>query len=398
MPLDMAQFLRNSVSVDRYDSLRAASTEEAAKSAATEETGTLMGTGFVVEEDPIAELMDSMEELSFQFEEEESKNVGERKLGETRGKDNLYIRALENWMTILPDLPGDQFTKSLLNTLRQAKGRGELPSSRELLRSLSEGSADPSLQFAMLDILEQALADSETDFRSLIETARRELVSEKGEEIRAGINLASEVNARATTPEEMQDLRDVYRGEVLGFSTPQQCFRSIMGTRGAAGLQQTIDFLTAGCGVDLQSATPSKSPEELRRIMLDLQCVQVLKTVLDRMTGLEGRMEKQFGEHCLLNGEQMTGKIMDFTEFSFVGVEDIRSFISGCGIEKLLARMDFCRELTGVFRQLSSRLFSNEQDRLRLIDTAQEHLDGIVAEEYEQDDEEDDDEEKENRR
>ena len=143
----------------------------------------------------------------------------------------------------------------------------------------------------------------------------------------------------------------------------------------------------------MQSATPSKSPEELRRIMLDLQCVQVLKTVLDRMTGLEGRMETQFGEHCLLNGEQMTGKIMDFTEFSFVGVDDIRSFISGCGIEKLLARMDFCRELTGVFRQLSSRLFANEQDRIRLIDTAQEHLDGIVAEEYEQEDEDDEAEE-----
>ena len=34
------------------------------------------------------------------------------------------------------------------------------------------------------------------------------------------------------------------------------------------------------------SATPSKSPEELRRIVLDLQCVQVLKTVLDRMSQL----------------------------------------------------------------------------------------------------------------
>ncbi len=392
MPLDMAQFLRNSVSIDRYDALRS-STEATAKAASTGETGTLMGTGFVVENDPIAELMDSMEELSFQFEEQESKNVGERKLGETRGKDNPYIRALENWQKTLPDMPGEQFTRTLLAMLRQAKSTGQLPTPQELLRNLSEGSEDPSHQFAMLDILEQALADSETDFRSLIEAARKELVSQKGPEIRAGINLASEVNARATTPEEMQDLRDTYRGEILGFSTPQQCFRSIMGTRGAAGLQQTIDFLTAGCGVDLQSATPSKSPEELRRIMLDLQCVQVLKTVLDRMTGLEGRMEKQFGEHCLLNGEQMTGKIMDFTEFSFVGIEDIRSFISGCGIEKLLARMDFCRELTSVFRQLSSRLFSNEQDRIRLIDTAQEHLDGIVAEEYEQEDEEDEEEE-----
>ena len=34
----------------------------------------------------------------------------------------------------------------------------------------------------------------------------------------------------------------------------------------------------------------------------------------------------------------------------------------------------------------------NEQDRLRLIDAAQEHLDGIVEEEYEQEDDESDEE------
>ena len=193
------------------------------------------------------------------------------------------------------------------------------------------------------------------------------------------------------TPEEMQELRDLYRGEVLGFSTPQDCFRSIMGSRGAAGLQAAIDFLTAGCGADLQSAKPSKSPEELRRIVLDLQCVQVLKTVLDRMGLLGERMEGQFGEHCLMDGEQMTGRVMDFTERSFVMANEIASFISACGVRSLLARMDFCRELTAVFRQLSSRLFANEQDRIRLVEAAQEHLDGIVAEEYESQDEEGED-------
>ena len=393
MPLDLSQFLRNSISVSHFDAVRAEAANASEKAVQTGEAGTLMGTPFVVDSDPIAELMDSMEELSFQFEENEMKSVSERKLGETRGRENPYIRALESWMKVLPDLPGEQFTRSLLSMLRQAQGRGELPSPREFLQELAEGSSDPSHQFAMIDILEQALSESETDFRALLDSARKTLISERGEEIRAGINLASEVNARATTPEEMQDLRDMYRGEILGFSTPQQCFRSIMGSRGAAGLQAAIDFLTAGCGADIQSASPSKSPEELRRIMLDLQCVQVLKTVFDRMGALGARMMAQFSEQCLLNGEQMTGKVMDFTERPFVGAGEIGDFIAGCGIEKLLARMDFCRELTGVFRQLSSRLFPNEQDRIRLIDAAQEHLDGIVEEEYEQGDEDEGDEE-----
>ena len=392
MPLDLGQFLRNSISVDRYEAMRSGNLESAEKAVASQETGTLMGTSFVVENDPIAELMDSMEELSFQFEEKESKDVNERKLGENRGKENPYIKAMENWMKTLPDMPGSEFTNKLLSMLRQARSSGQMPSAQELLKELAEGSKDPSHQFAMLDILEQALSGGETEFRTLLEEARKTLVSQKGEEIRAGINLASEVNARATTPEEMQELRDMYRGEVLGFSTPQQCFRSIMGSRGAAGIQAAIDFLTAGCGADIQSATPSKSPEELRRIVLDLQCVQVLKTVLDRMGDLATRMGRQFNEICKMNGEQMTGKIMDFTERSFVSSGEIGEFIGDCGIMKLLARMDFCRELTAVFRQLSSRMFDNEQDRIRLVEAAQEHLDGIVEEEYESDEDQDDEE------
>ena len=305
MPLDMAQFLRNSISVDRYDSLRN-DQMDTARQVQTAETGSVMGSSFVVEQDPIAELMDSMEELSFAFEEKEMKSIGERKLGEKRATENPFIKAVESWQKTFPDMPAQEFTRNLLRMFREMRSSGKPLTLNDLMRELAAGSDDPSHQFAMIDILEQALDENETEFRSLLESARKELLETKGEQIRAGINLASEVNARATTPAEMQDLREMYRGEILGFTTPQDCFRSIMGTRGAAGLQAAIDFLTAGCGVDLQSANPSKSPEELRRILTDLQCVQVLKTVLDRMTNLASRMDTQFQEHCLMNGEELT--------------------------------------------------------------------------------------------
>jgi len=404
MPLDLAQFLRNSVAIDRYDAVRTGPLEgKDAHGVQAEETGTLMGTAFEVEADPMAELLDSMEELTFMFEEKEMKSIGERRLGgANRSMSHAFVQALDAWMKAFPDMPGEQFVRAMLSMLHQAKDKGRLPTPRELLNSLSEGSKDPSHQFAMLSILEQALAEGEGDrdgaFRALINTARQMLMSAQGEAVRAGINLAQEVNARATSPEEMQDLRDMYRGEILGFSTPQQCFRSIMDTRGAAGLQAAIDFLTAGCGADLQSVTPSKSPEELRRIILDLQCVQVLKTVLDRMSALGTRMDVQYQQPCRMDGEQMTGKIMNFTELSYVSADEIGGFIGECGIEKLLARMDFCRELTAVFRQLSPRLFASEQDRISLVASAQEHLDGIVEEEYDQEEDEDDNGDQEGRK
>ena len=380
MSFDSAQLLRNSIQSTRLEALQQYLPEQAVGAQAAER-GQMMGLAFQVEADPVADLMDSMEELSFQFEEKAAKKLSERKLGETRGERSGYVRALEGWLKTLPDLPDGEFLAKVLRQLRMAQQQGSLPDVRGLMKQLAEGSEDPSHLFAMLDILEQSLGEGDEALRTLLATARGRLMEAQGKEIRAGINLAQEVNARAASPEEMQGLRDLYRGEVLGFSTPQACFRSIMQTRGAMGLQATIDFLTAGCGVDLQSPNPSRTPEELRRILLDLQCVQVLKTVFDRLCGLENRMWTQFQERTLLSGEQMTGRVMDFTEHAYVTAANIQAFIAACGMMKWLARMDFCREMVAIFRQLSSRLFASENDRLRLVDAAQETLDDLIAEE-----------------
>ena len=378
MAFDAAQLLRHAIAPDRFDQLRSAEAPAAAQTPV--EVGRAMGMAVVVEQNPAAELQDAMEELSMHFEEKAAKKLGERKLGETRSRASAYLEAVEAWEKTLPDMPGREFMDRALRSLRQAmRNGGDLPDAGRLLQELAKGSEDPSHQFAMLDILESALGEGDEALRDLVGAAREQLVKEKGAEVSAGINLAREVNARATTPEEMQSLRDLYRGEVIGFTTPQDCYRSLVASRGIAGLSAAIEFLLAGCGADLQSPSPSQMPEELRRIMLDLQCVQVLRTVFDSLAALVSRMSAQFGETCRFGGEAMTGKVLDFTERPFVSARDIAGFVAESGIVKLLAQMDFCREMMGVFRQLSSRLFSSEEDRARLVDATQEHLDGLVS-------------------
>ena len=378
MAFDAAQLLRHAIAPDRFDQLRSAEAPAAAQTPV--EVGRAMGMAVVVEQNPAAELQDAMEELSMHFEEKAAKKLGERKLGETRSRASAYLEAVKAWEKTLPDMPGREFMDRALRNLRQAmQNGGDLPDAGRLLQELAKGSEDPSHQFAMLDILEAALGEGDGALRDLVGAAREQLVKEKGAEVSAGINLAREVNARATTPEEMQSLRDLYRGEVIGFTTPQDCYRSLVASRGIAGLSAAIEFLLAGCGADLQSPSPSQMPEELRRIMLDLQCVQVLRTVFDRLAALVSRMSAQFGETCRFGGEAMTGKVLDFTERPFVSARDIAGFVAESGIVKLLAQMDFCREMMGVFRQLSSRLFSSEEDRARLVDATQEHLDGLVS-------------------
>ncbi len=346
--------------------------------------GELMGTAMMADVDAAADLMDSMEELTTQFEETQVKKMAERRMGPLQGSRASFVRALEAWRGLMPDMPGSDKLEKFAKNLREAKLAGRMPSADSIIKGLARESTDASHQFAMLDLLEQMMGEGDAELLRLVRQAKAQLMAEKGPDVKAGINLAEEVNARASTPEEMQSLRDMYRGEVVGFTKPQDCFRSLLAARGAGGLKDAIDFLIAGCGRDLASENPSMEHEALGRILTDLQCVQVLQTVMEKLSQLGARMGLQFGEPCMLNGEQMTGRVVELTEQAFVTSVAVARLVAECGMAKLLAQMDFTRELTRIFRQLSPRLFAKEGDRQRLVDAAQEHLDGLVARENEE--------------
>ncbi len=367
MQLDASQILRQTIATTTFD----AATSGAQKSAPMTESGVAMGFGVQVQADPTAELMDSMEELSFQFEEKEMKEVSERKLGESKRAGNAQIDAIQTWMKMMPDMPGADFLRRLMRILRASQ---PLPNAGELLKMLGEGSNDPSHQFAMLECLEAGLEADEAELRQTIQDAKSQLERTKGPEMRAGLNVAEEINKRVSTPEEIRGLRDLYRGEIIGFTSPQHCFRSLLASRGAGRLAEALEFLISAAGVDLQAANPSQTPEQLRSIISDLQCVEVIRTVMERLDKLVARLLQQFGERSLLDGEKLTGRVVDLTEQPFVSSAQVGGIMTSCGIKALLAQMDFAREMLAVFRGLSPRLFADASDRFKLTAAAEELL------------------------
>lgn len=308
------------------------------------------------------------------------KSIGDRKLGEKLSSKQAYITAVEKWQKILPDMPGGEFCERMLRALRGQRKGGILPNAKDFLKQLARGSKDPTHQFAMLEILESMLEAGDADILALVRKTREALLKEKEVEVKAGINLAETVNARTKDPAEMQELRDLYRAEVDGFRSPQECFASLMESRGPGRLQEAIDFLIEGASVDLQSPSPSREPAELSRIILDLQCVGVLRTVYDRAGELVSRMEREFGEKPTVDAEALTGRIMEMTKTPFATKESVSAFLDDCGIRDIAARMDFCREFQGWIRDLSPRLFADESGRLDMVEAAQELLDDQVAE------------------
>ena len=380
MPLNNAQMTNQALQLGGLDRIRGEAFTEQQSVKAITDSGIANGVQFVVEENPLQELMDSMEELAMNFEEKEMKSVGDRKLGEKLSSKQLYFTAVEKWQRVMPDMPGGEFCERMLRALRQMRKGGQLPNTKEFLKQLARGSKDPSHQYAMLEILEALLEAGDKDIKALVVKVRKELVETKGAEIKAGVNLAEAVNAKAKNPQEMQELRDLYRAEVVGFKSPQDCFVSLLASRGPGKLQEAIDFLVEGASVDLQSPSPSREPAELRRIVLDLQCVGVLKTVYDKGADLLARLTREFGEKPAIDAEQLTGRIMDMTKTPFATKASVAEFLDGCGVRAVPARMDFCREFQGLVRDLSPRLFANEQGRIDMVAATQDLMDDLIAE------------------
>ncbi len=386
--LNSTQIMRQTMQAGMYDALQGGVYAAQKVSAPAVERGEALGYKVEVMADPLQELEDSMEELSFQFEEKSMKKLGDRKLGEKSLQGLRMLDAVQKWQQIMPDMPGAAFMERLLNQLRQLvrSGRQALP--EEVRQQLSQGSGDPSHQFAMLEALESALGAGEKELKELLARTKQELQAQQGAEVKAGFNIAEEVNLRAQNQTEMQELRDLYRGEVLGFKNPQACFRSLLASRGAGKLAEAIDFLVKSCGVDLNSPSPSQGAEELSRILGDLQCVNVLCAVLDKFKALSMHVMRAFGETCAMNAEQMTEQTLDLTETPFVNSSHIKKFVDGCMPGSLLSQVYFCTDFAAIVRSLSSRLFDAEDARMALVGAVQDHLDELVMRQTEDDERE----------
>ena len=384
--MNAAEIFRQSIQPSGYEALQSVmgARSESATAAQAAERGSLNGMGFEVVEDPMMELMDSMEELSMQFEEKTVKSMAERKVGGKLTVNLTMIQRVQKWMNSLPDMPTQQAIAQVVKQLRtNLNSRGEPMDAKELMALLKRHSSDPSHVFAMLDCMEGALEEGETLLKDVINRCRTELMKREGAEVKAGLNLADVVKATAENKQEMQQLRDLYRQEVLGFTTPADCFRSLLSSRGQGRLAESLNFIMQGCSVELQSVDPSRSPEELRRIITDLQCVQVLKTVLEKFDGMVANIGKQFGEQSLVNGEQLINQLLDMIDMPFVNSSNFSALMTSTGLMALLAKIYMMTEITKRIRELSPRLFEKDSDRFKLGDAAQEHLDGLISLEQE---------------
>ncbi len=221
-------------------------------------------------------LANAAEELTFQHGESESKRLAERKASSKTAVESKAMELARKFLDKVPDLGSPDKLKQLIDFVKK---QAQL-NAQQLKQQLQEKFPDVSQQHTALEFLGEWLEQTggSLQLQEAVQQAKSELEAERGPEIRAGVNVSSKAakfaqDGLSTT----QELRDFYRGAVLGFEDLGQAYTSIISQFGEGKFEQGAEFLIAGLGNDLQSATPSREPAMLKSVLDNLFSVRMIR-------------------------------------------------------------------------------------------------------------------------
>lgn len=344
------------------------------------DSGTVNGVKFVVDEVPDTKVMNALDEVSRLFADRATKPIGGHQLGERLTAEQQYFTAVDSWKKVFPEMPGDAQIEGRLRELRQQVRDNTLVINADLLlKMVANMSAGPGVCYAVLQSMKKMLDPGEVALSALIDEALATLMRTSGQQILTEVNIHEAVNAAATSPEELQTLRDLYKSEVDGFKSPQECYKSLVDKRGEARLQESLDFLTESLGQDLKSELPSRDPVMLNDILTQLKQAAIIRTVCEDAAQLVSRMSKEFGEKPVQTPEQLTGAILQMVQSGAATKETVAAFLDQMGVKGQMARLDCCREFQKIVRKMSSDVFTKESDRIGLVGAAQDLMDDLIA-------------------
>lgn len=261
---------------------------EQAVATSTAQSGQLRGSPIVVT-NLTAAVADAAEELSFAASERMEKSLSKRKASDGSGVDwNLY-KIAQKYLNQVPDLK----STDRLNAFAQTFLQRSFTSAQQMLSHLESFSGEVSHQYVALKYAREYI-QRQGNFPGLIATidaALAQLESEKGPQIRAGLNVsktAHEFKELGST----QSLRDQYRDNVLDFSGVRNAAKYLLRQFGQAKLGVAIRFLEQGLAADLNSQSSSLPKSQLAAIAQDLGVLRKLRSALSLSDSLFEKLKR----------------------------------------------------------------------------------------------------------
>ena len=257
--------------------------------------GNLKGYQVAAAADGTASIQDSLEELSLTMGEASSKKLADRSIRSKSFSARLHA-LMAKYVTALPEtLSPDELKHQYAEWLRHLAQ----PDSQRLKHRLQERFGDnEEAQVATLEFLDELFTEEENP---AAKAAIRDLKNEWKQDVKLGPLIRAGENV-ATTAEEFSGeldsdfgLKTFYRTTVLGWSTLDDAYTSVLDSYGGESFSSATEFLIRALGCEMQSMGPSCDPRLLAAVRDDIYYLQVVRRLHFRLEELVERLQSNYG-------------------------------------------------------------------------------------------------------
>jgi len=294
------------------------------------------------------------------------------------------------------------------------RGRFKPDSSKEeILDTLKEFFADPSLQDEALDFLQET---ANGELAETIKEAKEEFGAANSREIAAGKNIAAQAreasaSGKLGTPTE---LRQMYSNITGNPRDSGSLFDELSKKYPFQELKKVTNFLLHSLGADLKSKGPSIPQGQLHVLMGEVRSLQAILNVYRFFNTRMGLVNKLFKKEGLpvpqqLNFESLAKQFMGLVSDRYPSADKVLQSAVRLGIDKwIMAKIIAFSQLRDAIREMAvNQIYRSVQHRdelymaiLEALEDLEEELEELLDKEAEEDDEEeeedDDDDDEDN--
>ncbi|MBO8416312.1 MAG: TyeA family type III secretion system gatekeeper subunit [Proteobacteria bacterium] len=336
--------------------------------------GSLDGMGVVCDDDPLASLQDSAEELTFARDNSRQTKLADRKQKSARALMEENLKRLQQVQQSVMQTENAE-KHNLLNKLKEQNK----VSAEEILKALSGFKSHCSSDYAFL--LNAAEQELDPDFKALLEQAASQLFTEHEADIKAAANSLTALEGQDFAP--ALALSQTYSELAASRHEPADLLSYIEKQYGKENISSGIDAMFKALAADLAASSPSHETGLLNDLASSLGKTKTLHTSLRQTENFVDRLQRV--HHFPIKDLKAGALLEDCLKLStarFVTAPQVHQLYNKNVVlkdpeQEVLA----AQELFSLLRTLPLELFDNLEARNRLVDGTQKLVDDLIDKE-----------------
>jgi type III secretion protein W len=338
--------------------------------------GKLAGFQVVELDDPLADLEDSAEEISFAMDNSKELSLKERK---AKGASSSFMERVEKYQELMEKIGGQGRETDFLTFLKNNRS-----AQQALAQAKGMFGGDAAQMWAALGRAKKKLKGDAPDAAlDAIEEALAQLEKESMGEIRAGIVGATTALEAGKSGEAALAEGAAYRQVNVEYHDDTfEMFQKILEKYGSEQFEEGLEFLFRALANDLASDQPSQEASHLEAVSRGLGQARVLNGAHTLLARFLLRWKTKHGvENAELTPVEGLKDLLEMKQDHYLSARSLEPMVKAGKAPDIEHEVIFLQELLSTARQMSPLVFDDAEGRMRFIDAVQEAVDDAVARE-----------------